>query len=137
MKQAYLLIYHKLSITEHICVMLFLPHIIDTGAQSRLNYLQLFMDTAKFFRGRPLIFLWTEAGAESEIESALNLGLNYPSISVMSVEKKVFAVLRLSWSKKNINDFLAGVLPGMLVLKEMYTSKSMQMMNVLYDVLDM
>ena len=94
----------------HICVMLFLPHIIDSGAQSRLNYLQLFMDTAKFFRGRPLIFLWTEAGAHSELESALNLGLNYHSISAMSVEKKVFAVLRLSWSKENINDFLAGVL---------------------------
>ena len=98
--------------TGRICVMLFLPHIIDSGAQSRLNYLQLFMDTAKFFRGRPLNFVWTEAGAQTELESALNLGLNYPSISVMSVEKKVFAVLRLSWSKKNINDFLAGVLSG-------------------------
>ena len=49
---------------------------------------------------------------QSELESALGLTFGFPTVAVLSAEKKVFAVQRISWSKKNVQSFLNGVLSG-------------------------
>lgn len=45
-----------------VCVLLFVPHILDSGATGRNNYLNVLSEAAKTFRGQPLSFGWTEAG---------------------------------------------------------------------------
>jgi len=95
-----------------ICAILFVPHILDSGAKTRNSYLDTLAELAKSFRGKPFTFIWAEAGAHSQLEEAIGLGINYPSLAVLSTDKKVFAVHRLSWSKKNLNLFLNGVLSG-------------------------
>lgn len=67
---------------------------------------------AKAFRGKPIAFVWTEAGAQPALETALDVNLAYPAISIVSVEKQVYATQRASWSTKNINAFLNGILSG-------------------------
>lgn len=68
---------------------------------------------AKGFRGKPITFVWSEGTMQPALESALDINQAYPSISIVSVEKMVFATQKASWSSKNINAFLNGILSGL------------------------
>jgi len=95
-----------------LCAILFLPHILDSGAKGRNDYLELFQDLAKSFRKMPIAFLWSEANAQPQLESMLSINGNFPTVAVLSLEKNVYAVPKVSWSKKNLQSFLNGVLTG-------------------------
>lgn len=100
------------GVTGKICVVMFVPHILDSGAEGRNKYLATLSDVAKGNRGKPMTYLWTEAGSQSALEDVLSINQAYPGLAVMSTEKKIFGTLKLSWSLKNINAFVAGVLSG-------------------------
>lgn len=95
-----------------ICVVMFVPHILDSGAAGRNAYLNTLGEVAKSLRGKPLSYAWVEAGSQEKLEEALQINQAYPTLTVLSAEKKVFAVQRVSWSLKNIKKFLDGVLAG-------------------------
>lgn len=95
-----------------LCAMLFLPHILDSGAAGRNAYLDTFKEIAAEFRKMPIAFVWTEANAQPALESALSINGNFPTLAMVSVDKKAFAVPKVSWSKKNLQAFLQGVLSG-------------------------
>jgi protein disulfide-isomerase A6 len=95
-----------------ICAILFVPHILDTGANGRNEYLNMFQDIAKSFRKMPFAFIWSEVGSQQNLEDSIELNGNVPTVAVLSLEKKVYAVPKVSWSKKNIHAFLSGVLSG-------------------------
>ena len=99
------------SVTGRICVIMFVPHILDTGAKKREEYLSLLSEISKEFRGKPFNFIWSEGQAQDKLEKAMDVSF-YPTIAVLSTEKKIFTVLKLSWSKKNIVSFLSGSLSG-------------------------
>eukprot|EP00286_Rhodomonas_abbreviata_P028981 CAMPEP_0181315394 /NCGR_PEP_ID=MMETSP1101-20121128/15352_1 /TAXON_ID=46948 /ORGANISM="Rhodomonas abbreviata, Strain Caron Lab Isolate" /LENGTH=443 /DNA_ID=CAMNT_0023422599 /DNA_START=8 /DNA_END=1339 /DNA_ORIENTATION=+ len=92
-----------------LCAVLFVPHILDSGAAGRNAYLDTFKEIAGEFRKMPFAFSWSEAGA---LESALGVTGNYPTVALLSVEKKAVAVPKGSWSKKNIQGFMQNVLSG-------------------------
>ena len=94
-----------------ICVVMFAPHILDSQAQGRNDYIEVLKDVAGGFRGKPFEFLWSEGGAQQALEKELDLS-NYPSLGVVHVNKGASSVLRLSWSKKNIKNYLEGLVSG-------------------------
>jgi protein disulfide-isomerase A6 len=100
------------EVNGRICVFMFVPHILDTGADGRNKYLATFADITKEFRGKPFNFVWAEGGAHEELESVLDVNSVYPTISVLSNDKGVYSTLKLSWNLKNIKSFLNGVLAG-------------------------
>jgi protein disulfide-isomerase A6 len=95
-----------------ICVIMFVPHILDSLAAGRNGYLDTLASLAKEFRGKPLSFVWSEGGAQPDLENALGVTTGYPALSVISSEKKIGATQKLSWSLKNCKSFLNGVLSG-------------------------
>lgn len=95
-----------------ICVILFVPHIYDSSAKFRQSYIDTIADVSKSFRGTPFSFLWSEGGSQEELEKTLNINNNYPTLAVLSLEKKVYAVQKVSWSSKNAKSFLNGVVSG-------------------------
>lgn len=95
-----------------LCVMLFVPHILDSGAALRQEYLSMMQEVAKQFRKMPFAFVWSEANAQPALEASVSVNQNYPTIAVVSYEKNVYAVPKISWSKKNVQSFLQGILSG-------------------------
>ena len=95
-----------------ICVILFVPHIFDSSAKARQAYIDTLGEVAKGLRGAPFAFVWSEGGAQEELEKALDINYAYPTVAVLSASKKVFAVQRVSWSLKNIKSFLNGITTG-------------------------
>ncbi|KAL9692475.1 hypothetical protein quinque_015782 [Culex quinquefasciatus] len=52
-------------------------------------------------------WLWTEGGAQPEIEATLDIGgFGYPAMAVVNVKKMKYSLLRGSFSEEGINEFL-------------------------------
>lgn len=52
-------------------------------------------------------WIWSEAGAQTSLEEALELGgFGYPAMAVVNAKKLKFSTLRGSFSKNGINEFL-------------------------------
>lgn len=55
----------------------------------------------------PCSWVWAEAGAQSALEEALELGgFGYPALAVVNAKKLKFSTLRGSFSETGINEFL-------------------------------
>lgn len=100
---------------QKLCVIMFVPHILDSLAKGRNQYLDTLAEVAKSQRGSPFQFAWSEGGAQQKMEEMMGLTFGYPAAVVISAEKKVYAVQRGSWSKKNLVSFLNGVISGRFV----------------------
>jgi protein disulfide-isomerase A6 len=95
-----------------ICAVLFVPHIYDSSAKERNRYIDQLGEIAKATRGKPLAFGWSEGTAQEALEKALDINFAYPTLALVSTERKVYAVQRVSWSVKNAVAFIEGVMSG-------------------------
>lgn len=65
-------------------------------------------EAAKVNRRRPFSWLWAEARAQPELEKGLEIGgFGYPAVAAINGRKTKFALMRGSFSKSSINDFIA------------------------------
>jgi len=103
--------------TGRVCAVMFVPHILDSSASERNKYVATLTEVAGSFKGKPINFLWSEGMAQEGLEKAVDVSLNYPTLSFLSSEKKVYATMKLSWSLKNIKEFINGVFAGPKVVK--------------------
>ncbi|XP_030411290.1 protein disulfide-isomerase A6 [Gopherus evgoodei] len=92
---------------HQLCVIAVLPHILDTGAAGRNSYLEVMLKMADKYKKKMWGWLWTEAGAQSELENSLGIGgFGYPAMAAVNARKMKFALLKGSFSEQGINEFL-------------------------------
>ncbi|KAJ1149849.1 hypothetical protein NDU88_002649 [Pleurodeles waltl] len=98
----------KKTCEEHqLCVVAVLPHILDTGAAGRNDYLTIMLKMADKYKKKMWGWLWTEAGAQLDLESSLGIGgFGYPAMAAVNARKMKFALLKGSFSEQGINEFL-------------------------------
>ncbi|XP_035260754.1 protein disulfide-isomerase A6 [Anguilla anguilla] len=96
-----------------LCIISVLPHILDTGASGRNAYLEVMMKMAEKYKKKIWGWLWTEAGAQMELESALGIGgFGYPAMAAINARKMKFALLKGSFSETGIHEFLRDLSVG-------------------------
>lgn len=103
--------------SEGLCLIAWLPHIMDGGVKVRQSYLSVLQALAKKYATRPFSYLWSEAGAQNEFEGVLDrdvLGGNaiYPSLTAFHKKKGRYAHMTGSFTVESISDFLKTVLSG-------------------------
>nr|XP_057912484.1 protein disulfide-isomerase A6 [Doryrhamphus excisus] len=92
---------------SQLCIISVLPHILDTGAAGRNSYLDVMMKMADKYKKKMWGWLWTEAGAQMELEASLGIGgFGYPAMAAINTRKMKFALLRGSFSDTGIHEFL-------------------------------
>ncbi|KAM9798214.1 protein disulfide-isomerase A6 [Neosynchiropus ocellatus] len=92
---------------SQLCIIAVLPHILDTGASGRNSYLDVMMKMAEKYKKKLWGWLWTEAGAQLDLESSLGIGgFGYPAMAAINTRKMKFALLRGSFSETGIHEFL-------------------------------
>ncbi|XP_053315102.1 protein disulfide-isomerase A6 [Spea bombifrons] len=98
----------KKTCDEHqLCIVAVLPHILDTGAAGRNSYLEVMLKLADKYKKKMWGWLWTEAGAQMDLETALGIGgFGYPAMAAINARKMKFALLKGSFSDQGINEFL-------------------------------
>eukprot|EP00742_Colponemidia_sp_Colp-10_P002317 GILJ01002473.1.p1 GENE.GILJ01002473.1~~GILJ01002473.1.p1 ORF type:complete len:442 (+),score=88.83 GILJ01002473.1:48-1328(+) len=95
-----------------LCVITFLPHIIDETAAQRKRRLDVLQELASANRKGPFAFLWSEGGAQFELEEKLALGFGYPALVVLNLQKNRYVVMKGVFEKPAVQKFLDGVLSG-------------------------
>lgn len=104
-------LYHLLG----ICVILFIPHIYDTGKEGREKYLRTFKDVNKLFnkqailphKQKPFNYFWSQGADQYDFEELFGLGgAGYPSVLAISPKKNVYSKMRASFSKDSVDRFI-------------------------------
>lgn len=92
---------------SQICVLSFLPHLYDCQSKCRNRYIDRIKDVANSFKSKPWAFLWIEANTQPDLEKSLDIGgFGYPALVAVNIRKKAYSVMKGSFSKEGISDFL-------------------------------
>lgn len=96
-----------------ICVVSILPHILDTGAEGRNNYLNILKELGEKYKKKQWGWIWAEANAQPKLEKALGMGgFGYPALAAANTRKKVYVSLRGSFDKTGIDELLRALAVG-------------------------
>uniref|UniRef100_A0A0N5AGI5 Protein disulfide-isomerase A6 homolog n=1 Tax=Syphacia muris TaxID=451379 RepID=A0A0N5AGI5_9BILA len=92
---------------KQLCVISVLPHILDCQSKCRNEYLQLLKELSEKFKRNMWGWVWTEAGKQHALEEAFEIGgFGYPAMAALNYRKMKFAMLKGSFSKDGIHEFL-------------------------------
>lgn len=90
-----------------LCVVAVLPHILDCQSECRNGYIDILTELGEKFKKKMWGWVWSEAGSQPELESALDIGgFGYPAMAVINAKKMKYSILRGSFSKDGIYEFL-------------------------------
>ena len=97
---------------QSICIVAVLPPLVQSGKNSRNNYLEMLGDAAKSVRGKPVRFGWMSGEVQPLFEKTFDLTFGYPALVAVHFSKGRYAVLRTSYSAKGIKKFMDGIFSG-------------------------
>jgi len=92
-----------------LCLIGFLPHIMDSSAKERKKYLDDYNNGARAGGGVPATFLWSQGGDQFELEEKLNLGFGFPALVAISRKKGIFVIHRGTFTEQSIRTFITGL----------------------------
>jgi len=92
---------------QPLCVIAILPNIYDCPSKCRNDYLSMLRELGEKYKQKQWGWLWAEGGAQLAVEEALDIGgFGYPALAAVNIKKSKFSLLRGSFSKDGINEFL-------------------------------
>jgi len=96
-----------------LCIVSFLPDILDTQAEGRNSMIKMLKGLGEKYKQKLWGWVWTAPGVHGKLESALGVGgFGYPAMAVVNIRKKVFVLLRGSFSKSGIDELLKSIAVG-------------------------
>ncbi|XP_065898248.1 protein disulfide-isomerase A6 homolog [Dysidea avara] len=99
--------------SKQLCILSFLPHILDTGAAGRNDYIALLKEMGNKYKQKSWGWVWLEGGANMELEAALGIGgFGYPAMATVNARKKQYSLLHGAFSQTGINEFLRTIVAG-------------------------
>eukprot|EP00754_Rhynchopus_humris_P020574 Rhum_TRINITY_DN14705_c32_g1::Rhum_TRINITY_DN14705_c32_g1_i1::g.112370::m.112370/K09584/PDIA6, TXNDC7; protein disulfide-isomerase A6 len=103
---------------KNLCVVAILPHVMDTGASGRNEYIQAFEGAAKKVRSRMMAFTWVSGGAHEAFESAFGVQYSYPTFVAINSKKNRYVVHQGAFSESGIVASLRKIEGGRAATKE-------------------
>jgi protein disulfide-isomerase A6 len=100
-----------------LCLVVALPHILESGVAGRAKYLTLMQNVTRAVLSSgvaaPFEFVWFEGGnAQTALENQLELTFGYPAVAAVSIGKEAYAIHRGPFSQDKLKGFLNGILSG-------------------------
>lgn len=96
-----------------LCVLAFLPHILDCDSTCRNTYLKLLADLGAKYKQKLWGWIWADAGTQYELEQSLDIGgFGYPAMAVLNQKKKIYSVLRGAFTNEGISAYLRDISYG-------------------------
>ncbi len=90
-----------------LCVISFLPHILDCQSDCRNDYLKMLTKMGDKFKKQGWGWVWAEGTAQLALEEALDIGgFGYPAMAVLSHKKMKYSTLTGSFGADGVNEFL-------------------------------
>lgn len=100
------------SCGKRLCLVSFLPHILDSSEEKRGEYLDILNQITRASLHMPITFLWSQGGDQFDFEEQLSLAFGYPAVVAVHLAKGKYAVHRGDFSRESIGTFLTQLLAG-------------------------
>ncbi|XP_058515736.1 protein disulfide-isomerase A6 homolog [Ochotona princeps] len=100
------------SCGKRLCLVSFLPHILDSSVEKRKEYLDILNQITRASFHMPITFLWSQGGDQYELEEQLSLAFGYPAVVAIHLAKGKYSVHRGDFSRESIGTFLTQLLAG-------------------------
>lgn len=98
---------------KQLCLLSFLPHILDSKAEGRNASLDMLKKIALNYKDRPFSWFWAQGGSQSELEASVGVGgYGYPALVALNPDKKKYATLKSGFETTHISEFLESVRTG-------------------------
>ena len=92
---------------KSLCVIAFLPHILDCQSSCRNNYVEMLTKMGDSFKKQGWGWLWSEGAAQLDLEESLGIGgFGYPAMAVVSHKKMKYSRLTGSFGHDGIREYL-------------------------------
>ncbi|KHN88358.1 putative protein disulfide-isomerase A6 [Toxocara canis] len=92
---------------KQLCIVAVLPDILDCQSKCRNDYLAVLKELGEKFKKNMWGWIWTEAGKQPDLEEAFGMGgFGYPAMAAVNYRKMKFSMLKGSFGKDGINEFL-------------------------------
>jgi len=92
---------------QPLCVIAFLPNILDCQSSCRNAYLADLTKLGDKYKKKQWGWLWSEAVAQPDLEASVDVGgFGYPAMVVVSQKKMKYSILTGSFGYDGINEFL-------------------------------
>lgn len=95
-----------------ICLIAFMPHIAETKASGRNDYIKTLEEVANKNAQYPFYYFWLQAFDQRALEKLFNLGSGYPTVVAISPSKKKYAVMRGAFTIDAISEFVRDLMHG-------------------------
>lgn len=73
-----------IGLERPLCVIVFLPNILDSSPEERAVHLQMIKETINNFRDKPISFMWAQANDHPEVEEQFSLQSGFPAVLLIS-----------------------------------------------------
>jgi len=92
---------------HQLCILSFLPHILDCQSKCRNAYLQTLRELAEKYKKNMWGWVWSEAASQQTLEDAVSVGgFGYPAMAAVNARKMKYSLLKGAFSFDGINEFL-------------------------------
>ncbi|XP_067952030.1 protein disulfide-isomerase A6-like [Watersipora subatra] len=92
---------------SQLCVIAFLPHILDCQSDCRNAYVSILKAESEKFKKEKWSWMWVEGAVQLKLEEALGIGgFGYPAMAAVNSRKMKYALLRGAFSESGIHEFL-------------------------------
>ena len=98
--------FKNLCTENRICVLSFLPDLMESGKSGRESEIKLLKTVASKVSGASFGFGWIAAGAQPELEQAFDLRAGFPAVVVMNYEKKVASIFMQAFEESKLISFV-------------------------------
>lgn len=93
--------------SSQLCVISVLPQLYDCQSDCRNRYISRLKEVANTFKSKQWAYLWVEANAQPDLETALDIGgFGYPALAAVNIRKMAYSLLRGPFSTEGITEFL-------------------------------
>lgn len=62
------------------------------------------------FRDKPVSFTWAQAGDHQELQDIFSLNAGFPSVILINPMRRLFSIMRSSFSESNLEEWLKDIL---------------------------
>jgi len=90
-----------------VCIIALLPHIVDSSAKQRNEYIEQLKEATKTSKGKPIYYLWAQGADFYDFEEKLHLSFGYPAVVAVNFAKKKYSICRSSFGSENLKSFVS------------------------------
>lgn len=95
-----------------ICIVLFVPHILDTKTEGRKKIIATLEQAAKKHAVFPFYYFWSQAFDQKELEKMIHLEAGYPAVVGFSFSKNKYGIMRQAYTVDGVSGFLNDLMRG-------------------------